>query len=150
LQSSLQLISFEICRAPLVPLPSPSEFPSTCSGSACPVYLPVLGVVPVTFRQPEPLSASLEVSFPLTFNGVGSTLFLGLPYPARSALEVCLPPQRLPSPCSSRGCFTPKRLWDSPYRAFPSERLVAPLEAPSLLAVTRHHLQLGSAPPRPG
>jgi hypothetical protein len=67
--------------------------------------------------------------FPSAYNRARSPLAPALPQPARSALEVCLPPQRLTPPNSSRGSFTPERSWDSPFRAFPSGRAVR-LSAP--------------------
>lgn len=46
-----------------------------------------------------------------------------------SPLSGFRPSQRFPSPRSSRVFFTPERSWDSPFRAFPSRRAVAPLGA---------------------
>lgn len=51
-----------------------------------------------------------------------------------------LPSQRFSSPLTSRVCFTPERSWDSPFRAFPSERAAAPLDAQCPLAVIASRL----------
>jgi len=50
------------------------------------------------------------------------------------------PSQRFSSPQTSRVCFTPERSWDSPFRAFPSERAGAPFGVRCPLAVhtSRH------------
>lgn len=50
------------------------------------------------------------------------------------------PSQRFPSPRSSRVFFTPERSWDSPFRAFPSRRAVAPLGARYPLVVIASRL----------
>jgi hypothetical protein len=57
-----------------------------------------------------------------------------------SPLSGFRPSQRFSSPQSSRVFFTPERSWDSPFRAFPSRRAVAPLGARYPLVVIASRL----------